>query len=162
MPENSFFAAFYERYYRHVYRTCYMYMKDNAEAEDCTEDVFVKVLTGNYEFNDENHEKAWLTLTSINLCKDRLKSWWRRKTGPLEEAEFSSYNDTYGIESAEILKAVMNLPVKYKDVIYLHYYMGYKTEQISEILKKPPSTIRNHLMEARRKLKKDLGDDIYE
>ena len=50
MPNNSqrtgeWFEAFYERNYKLVYRLCFTYMKNQVEAEDCTEDVFVKVLT---------------------------------------------------------------------------------------------------------------------
>ena len=91
MPENSqrtgeWFAAFYERNYRLVYRLCFTYMKNSAEAEDCTEDVFVKVLTGDIAFHDESHEKKWLTVTAINLCKDRLKHWWRKQVTAMDEA----------------------------------------------------------------------------
>ena len=57
----------------------------------------------------------------------------------------------------ETLDAVLKLPPKYKDVIYLHYYMGYKTDRIAEMLEKPPSTVRNHLREARELLRKLLG-----
>lgn len=90
MPENSqptggWFEAFYERNYRLVYRLCFTYLKSQAEAEDCTEDVFVKVLTGAFTFNDETHEKKWLTVTAINLCKDRLKRWWRKRVTSLDE-----------------------------------------------------------------------------
>ena len=52
---------------------------------------------------------------------------------------------------------MLKLPPKYKDVIYLHYYMGYKTDRIAEMLEKPPSTVRNHLREARELLRKLLG-----
>ncbi len=45
------------------------YMKSTADAEDCTEDVFVKVLNEDFEFTDEVHERKWLTVTAINLCK---------------------------------------------------------------------------------------------
>ena len=62
------FEAFYTRHYKLVYRTCFSYMKNTADAEDCTEDVFVKVLTGQYSFEDENHEKAWLTVTAMLMA----------------------------------------------------------------------------------------------
>ena len=62
MPENPWFEAFYERNYKLVYRLCFTYMKNAAEAEDCTEDVFVKVLSGGYTFSDETHEKNGLPL----------------------------------------------------------------------------------------------------
>ena len=73
------FAMIYERNYQLVYRICYTYMKNQYDAEDCLEDVFVKVYTGNIEFNDEDHGKAWLTVASINTCKDHLKQFWRKK-----------------------------------------------------------------------------------
>ena len=81
------FEQFYERHYKMVYRICFTYMKNQSEAEDCTEDVFVKVLTGEISFQDETHEKKWLTVTAINLCKDRLKHWFRRMVSPIEDVE---------------------------------------------------------------------------
>ena len=158
MPEitaENGFAEFYERHYRMVYRICFTYMKNKSEAEDCTEDVFVKVLSGNFIFHDETHEKKWLTVTAINLCKDRLKHWFRRMVSPIEDAEEKAGEEIP--EPDETLDAVMKLPPKYKDVIYLHYYMDYKTDEIAEMLHKPPSTVRNHLSEARALLKKQIG-----
>ena len=134
------FEAFYTRHYKLVYRTCFSYMKNTADAEDCTEDVFVKVLTGQYSFEDENHEKAWLTVTAMNLLDDCAEL----------VGDGAPHID-------ETLDAVLKLPPKYKDVIYLHYYMGYKTDRIAEMLEKPPSTVRNHLREARELLRKLLG-----
>lgn len=79
MPADEAFAAFYERHYKMVYRICLVYLKNTADAEDCTEDVFVKVLTGGFTFQNEAHERAWLSVTTVNLCKDRLKHWWQKK-----------------------------------------------------------------------------------
>ena len=159
MPEitaENGFEEFYERNYRMVYRICFTYMKNRSEAEDCTEDVFVKVLTGNFEFNDETHEKKWLTVTAINLCKDKLKHWFRRMVSPIDE-DFNEPEGEPMPEPDETLEAVMKLPAKYKDVIYLHYYMDYKTDEIAAMLHKPPSTVRSHLSEARALLKKQIG-----
>ena len=68
------FDAFYERNWKYIYRLCFTFMKCEADAEDCTEDVFVKVLTGNTTFTDQTHERKWLTVTAINLCKDERMS----------------------------------------------------------------------------------------
>lgn len=161
MPETTklpgdWFEAFYERNYKLVYRLCFTYMKNQAEAEDCTEDVFVKVLSGNFSFNDETHEKKWLTVTAINLCKDRLKHWWRKQVTSIDEGPEIPSEDAISID--ETLEIVKKLPTKYKDVIYLHYYMDYKTDEIAAMLGKPPSTIRNHLREAREMLRRQIGD----
>ena len=120
------FEAFYERHWKYVYRLCYTYMKSSAEAEDCTEDVFVKVLTGGFRFNDETHERKWLTVTAINLCKDRLKSWKHEAVTPLDDEPEPAVPEPE--DHSDVLEAVQSLPVKYKDVIWLYYYEGYQTE----------------------------------
>jgi len=96
-----------------------------------------------------------LTITAINLCKDRLKHWWHRQVTSIEEEPEIPVENAIPID--ETLEAVRKLPVKYKDVIYLHYYMDYKTDDIAAMLKKPPSTIRNHLREARELLRRQIG-----
>ena len=115
MPDNPWFKAFYERNYRLVYRLCFTYMKNPSEAEDCTEDVFVKVLTGDIQFTDETHEQKWLTVMAINLCKDRLKHWWHRRVTPLEEAP--EIPDDKAAPMDETLEVVKALPTKYKCII---------------------------------------------
>ena len=67
------FEAFYNKYKEYVYRLCYTYMKRAADAEDCAEDVFVKVLSYNLKFNGEEHEKRWLAVAASNHCKNKLK-----------------------------------------------------------------------------------------
>lgn len=161
MPETiktggTDFEAFYERNYKLVYRLCFTYMKNAADAEDCTEDVFVKAISGGFSFHDETHEKKWLTVVSINLCKDKLKHWWRKRVSNLDDAPEIA-DEKSGKPLDETLECVMKLPTKYKDVIYLHYYLDYKTDEIALMLKKPPSTVRNHLREARALLEKQLG-----
>ena len=83
MPSKPDFAEFYKRHFEAVYRICYIFMQNAADAEDCTEDVFVKAMSA--EFNDEKPARAWLTVTAKNLCRDRLKHWWRKKTEPIDD-----------------------------------------------------------------------------
>jgi RNA polymerase sigma factor, sigma-70 family len=155
--QNDTFEEFYKRNFRLIYKICFTYLGNASDAEDCTEDVFVKVLSGKLIFNDEVHEKKWLTVTAINLCKDRLKSWKHKSVSSLDELEIDIPDESpFGFD--ETLSVVMKLPRKYKDVIILHYYMDYKTEEIARLLKRPSSTIRNHLKEARELLKSQLGE----
>lgn len=62
-------------------------------------------------------------------------------------------------DRSDVLEAVQSLPVKYKDVIWLYYYEGYQTDEIAEILGRPPSTIRNQMRDARKLLKDKLGGE---
>ena len=151
------FAEFYQRHYRSVYRICYTYMKNQYDAEDCTEDTFVRAITASPSFENERHEHAWLSVTAINVCKDRLKHWWNRKVEPIENHENVLQKEPD--ESTGVLDAVMRLPPKYKDVVYLYYYDGYQTDEIGRMLGRPASTVRNQLRDARGKLKELLGGD---
>ena len=151
------FEAFYLRHFKAIYRVCYAFMKNPADAEDCTEDTFVKAMTCDAVFENERHERAWLTTTAMNLCKDKLRHWWRQKVVPIDE---SGEPPAPGPEEANrVTEAVMALPVKYKEVVWLHYYEGYQTDEIAAMLNRPPSTVRNQLRDARAKLKLTLGGE---
>ncbi len=151
------FEAFYLRHFKAIYRVCYAFMKNAQDAEDCTEDTFVKAMTCDAAFENERHERSWLTKTAMNLCKDRLKHWWRQKVTPIDEETEQAAAEPD--EKREVTEAVMALPVKYKEVVWLHYYEGYQTDEIAAILNRPPSAVRNQLRDARTKLKLTLGGE---
>ena len=134
-------------------------MKSEADSEDCTEDVFVKVMTGSFEFEDETHERKWLTVTAINLCKDRLKSYARKNVGSIDDDMMPEIAAPEQEDNSDVSEALMNLPPKLKDVILLFYYEGYSTDEIAAMLGRPPSTVRNQLRDARNLLKSILGGD---
>lgn len=69
------FEAFYLRHFKAIYRVCYAFMKNAADAEDCTEDAFVKAISCDISFENERHERSRLTTTAMNICKDKLKHW---------------------------------------------------------------------------------------
>ena len=153
---DSEIEEIYRRQVRTVFRVCFTYMKSVADTEDAVSDTFVKMIKTAPAFDNEEHEKAWLIRTAVNVCKDALKHWWRKCE------DISDYSDTLESESPldvdDVTEAVLGLPEKYKAVVYLYYYEGYTSVEISELLHKPKSTIRNHLHEARNLLRERLGD----
>lgn len=154
--QNKSIEGIYKKYANMIYWVSFAYMKKEADTEDIVSDVFVKLMQKDMRFQSEEHEKAWLLRTAINLCKDNLKHW-RRKCADIHEYENLPGENPFG--KNEILKSVMELPERYKDVVYLYYYEGYSTKEISEILKKPQSTVRVHLHEARKILKGVLREN---
>jgi RNA polymerase sigma-70 factor (ECF subfamily) len=146
----------YERQFDAVYRVCFSYMRNAADTEDMVADVFEKLLKSGTTFNDVEHEKAWLLRTAINRCKDYLKHWWRSRAN-IDDYENLETSNPFA--ENEVLKIILDLPERYKDVIYLYYYEGYSTAEVAQILKKPQSTIRNHMREARELLKGVLEDE---
>ena len=152
-------AEIYARHGRTVYRVCFAYMKNPADTEDAVQDTFFQLIKSGPAFESEEHEKAWLIRTASNICKNALRHWWRRRENI---DDFHDLPGSEGIKTDEVLQAVMDLPNKYKAVVYLYYYEGYSSVEIAEILKKPQSTVRNYLHDARAILKERLGDEYNE
>lgn len=152
-------AEMYIRHGRTVYRVCYAFMKNPADTEDAVQDTFFQLIKSGPAFESEEHEKAWLIRTASNICKNALRHWWRRREN-IED--FHDLPGSEGIETDEVLQTVIDLPDKYKAVVYLYYYEGYSSVEIAEILKKPQSTVRNCLRDARAILKERLGDEYNE
>ena len=93
----------------------------------------------------------------MNICKDKLKHWWRKKVLPIDDK--TEQIVSIPNEENDVIDAVMALPVKYKEVVWLHYYEGYQTDEIAAMLDRPPSTVRSQLRDARTKLKITLGGE---
>jgi len=151
-------AEIYGRHVKAVYRVCFTYLKNPADTEDAVSDTFVKMLRSAPAFENGRHEEAWLIRTAVNVCKDFLKHWWRRREDLDSHANSLQTNGM--MEADGILDAICRLPEKYKAVIYLYYYEGYSSPEIAKALKKPPSTIRYYLREARKILREMLGDEL--
>ncbi|MCL2141115.1 MAG: RNA polymerase sigma factor [Dehalococcoidia bacterium] len=150
----------YIRHVKTVYRVCYTYLRNAADTEDAVSSTFVKMIKKAPEFNSEEHEKGWLIRTASNVCKDFLKHWSRHNV------DIANYADTLKsetiLEADSLVESVYSLPDKYKTVVHLYYYDGYTSTQIANILRKPQSTIRNYLHEARNILKEKLGGILDE
>lgn len=149
-----------ERYAGMVRRLCMVHLKNEADTEDIFQTVFLKYVTTSITFESEEHEKAWLIRVTINACKDLLKSFFRSRAVSLDE--LMEQPDELSRENREVLSAVLSLPEKYRDVVYLHYYEGYTAPEIGRLLKKNPNTVYTLLTRARQLLKDALGGEADE
>lgn len=134
-----------------VYRFAMAQMRSEADAEDVYQEVFLRLIRSQPEFEGPAHQKAWFMKVTANCCKDFLKKASRRdlplSEQPTEEAVAEpEQND-------DLLAALEALNDRDRCLIHLFYYEGYRTEEIAEILDKKPSTIRSGLKRVRKKLK---------
>ena len=143
-----------DKYADMVRRICMLHLKNDADTEDIFQTVFMKYVLEPTVFESEDHEKAWLIRVTVNACKDLIKSFFRSHTQPLEDALACA---EVREDHREVLEAVLALPEKYKDVIYLHYFEGYSAVEISGILKKNVNTIYTLLRRAKNLLRDRLG-----
>ena len=145
-----------EKYADMVRRICMIHLKNHADTEDIFQTVFLKYVMDDTVFANEEHEKAWLIRVTVNACKDLIRNFFRSRTQPLDELQACSHIPE---EHIEVLQAVLSLPEKYRDPLYLHYYEGYTAAEIGRILKKNVNTVYTLLGRAKNQLRDRLGGD---
>jgi len=149
-----------ERYADTVRRICMLHLKNYHDTEDIFQTVFMKYLCNDTQFESQEHEKAWIIRVAVNACKDLLKSFFRSRTVALDEAMYKG--EELSAETSTVLQAVLALPEKYKDIVYLYFYEGYTAVEISKLTGKKVNTVYTLLTRAKQILKQQLGGEEFE
>lgn len=148
-----------DRYSAMLYRLALIRMKNEEDARDVVQDTFLSLLKylkkGN-TFNDEEHLKAWLLTVATNRGKSILSLAWNKKTEGLDSVKDIAAPEE---ETKYAYDYVMKLPEKYRVAINLFYYEQLTTEQIADVMKTKPATVRSYLHRGREKLKEMLEAD---
>jgi RNA polymerase sigma-70 factor (ECF subfamily) len=139
-----------------VKRICVVRLKDYDDTQDIFQNVFMKYALSSACFDSPEHEKAWFIRVTINACNDWFKDFFRSNKVSLDEiAETAASDDK---DTSYVLREVLSLPQKYRDVVYLHFYEGYTAPEISKILKKNVNTIYTLITRSKEMLKERLKD----
>lgn len=142
-------------------RLAFTYVKDIHKAEDIIQDVFLKVYANLHQFKGTSSFKTYLYRITINQCKDYLKSW------SFKNLFFTEKNIEYSLDSFEstvirfeenyeLGMKILDLPIKYREVIILHYYQDYSISEIATLLTVSESTIHTRLRRAKQRLKEKI------
>ncbi len=133
-----------------VFRIALTYLRDRADADDVAQDVFLKLLKSDAQFESWEHLRRWLIRVTINECKSLFRKPWRRVEDIENLADsLSAAQD----ETKAVLSDVMRLPERFRVPIVLYYYLGFSTSEIAELLHVPAATVRTRLARGRSKLK---------
>ena len=115
------------------------------------QNVFIKYSQKKPKFASEEHKKAWLIRVTINISKNFINQAWNRKVVNLDEnLKFETQ------EENDVFSVVCELPEKYRTVIYLFYYEGYKVNEIAKLLKTKDGTVKTWLSRSREALREKL------
>ena len=162
MEKDKYLEYLIEEYSDMVYRLAMSRTRKKEASEDVYQEVFLRIAKKLPEFENKEHEKAWLIRVTINCSKNILMDKFTKHTAGEElctcqsECNSSLQNEMLPDKSDEkndLYYAVLDLPLKYRTVIHLFYYEGYKIEEISRMLKIKESTIKSQLLRAREMLK---------
>ena len=159
MPEKLFAGLTYnqavQKYSHTVAGVCVMRLQNYADAEDCYQNVFMKLFVQSPQFSGEDHLKAWLIRVAINECKLFLRD--NRRMIPLDSLKGRAIQ--FSEDSGDMSWALLKTPQKYRDVLYLYYIEQYRVKEIAEILKLNENTVKTRLKRGREVLKKIYGGD---
>lgn len=148
-------------------RLAYTYVKNKQAAEDIVQDVLLKAFEKQTSFREESTYRTYLYRMTINRSYDYLRSWHYKNTVVDEKIQRffgrSSENDIVTqSENHQLAKAVLTLPLKYREVIVFTYYLDYSSEEICMLLNCSSATVRTRLARGRKKLKSVLKEDGFD
>jgi len=168
--DRSAFAIIVERYKRQIYSIAYSMTRNHADADDLSQDTFIKAYENLRRFNLGTNFCSWLCRIAVNLCIDYLRHKKRFPEDPLDnQSQMLSNPDLNphdNVESNELMESIMaavdSLPADQRTVVVLREVQGIGLKDIAEIMNCSESTIRWRLHYARKKLRKRLRSYVEE
>lgn len=148
-----------------MFGICLRYSKDYTEAEDISQEGFVKVFQNIRQYKNEGHIENWMKRIMINTALERFRMKKSITMVPYEQnndtEDLSSENIINIISAGELMKCIQELPPQYRTVFNLYAIDGYKHEEIGQLLKINTGTSKSNLSRARQILQKRV-EELYE
>lgn len=170
-PELDTLEAWVQEYGADVMNVAYSYVHNYHQAQDITQDVFLRAFSKMDSFRGDSSVKTWLLSITANRCKDFLRSWAIRNevhdADKLDTERANSNTETEVVSHLQndgLWQAVYELPLKYREVIVLYYSREMTSSEIAQTLGISEQSVRTRLHRGRLMLKERLaeGGDIYE
>jgi RNA polymerase sigma-70 factor (ECF subfamily) len=175
------FDEIVERYQHKIYGYVKRLVGNETDAEDITQEVFLKALNSLHRFREESSLQTWLFRIATNLCRDahrrrqREKGWlslWRQADEQSETEEggiVDPPDDRFNPEKlllreelgAMLSKAMEQLPLAMREVLILHDVEQMPYEEIAQALGVPLGTVKSRLFHARARLRESLANYMY-
>jgi len=176
-------AAFDEmvtRYWDRIYAMVHQLLRNQQDAEEVTQDAFIRAHRGLVNFRGESAFSTWLYQIATNLARNRYWYWWRRKRDktvsfdqPVSESNDMPLSEVFAaeIESPDkitvtqefvdrIAKGMEKLGAKHREILILRNVKNLSYEDIAAILKISVGTVKSRIARARESLRAKMGDDF--
>ncbi len=148
---NSDIEYVIELYADMIYRIALSQVIDKSAADDIFQQAFLLYMEKQVRYVSEEHRKAWLIRTTLNVCKKYWSNSWMKKTTVLDDSIYADNSIYADMDEKEydLYSAIIKLPRDYKSVIIMFYFEDMSIREIASILRKRESTIRTQLTRAR-------------
>lgn len=152
----------------YLLRVAYLYVKNNATAEDIVQDVFIAFYEKQDQYRGEASLRTYLVKMTVNRSHDYLRSWKNKRTMLFEKIKGRGTTHTperamiEKVEKQELVDALFTLSITYREVLILYYFQEMTTVEIAELLERPEATVRTRLQRARKQLGNRIIDYEWE
>lgn len=150
------FDRLYSESFSRIRATLYALLRDLAEAEDCTQEAFVRAYRSWARWRPEAPAEAWVHRIALNVAISHRR---RRRTTAVLHDRLRAPEDTGTAALAErddLLRALRRLPPRQAAAIVLRHLHGYTNREIAASLGVPERTVASRLAAARARLRRDL------
>lgn len=152
LRSDCVFSQLVDQYSDMVTRICLVRTGNYHDAQDCWQNVFLKLYQKKAYLYSPEKVKFWLIRVTVNECKNCQRALFRKNTVTIDEnLSVSDEGIIY-----ELLDSLKRLPNAYREVVYLYYYENYSVNDIAEILNRRLNTVKSQLSRARKILEIDL------
>ncbi|MEK4487671.1 RNA polymerase sigma factor SigW [Psychrobacillus sp. FSL H8-0484] len=170
--DKDAFAEIVDLYQHRLFQVCYRMLGNRHEAEDISQEAFVRAFINIHTFDQKRKFSTWLYRIATNLCIDRIR---KKKPDLYLDAEVKGTEglDMYSqiaaaeeLPEEELMKLelqdriqyeISRLPDKYRSAIVLKYMEELSLQEISEILELPLGTVKTRIHRGREALRKQLS-----
>lgn len=156
--EQTDFKAAVDRNSHRLFLLALSFTKNRTDAEDILQEAFLRLWTHASPFTDEEHMDKFLTSVCVNLCRNLLRSPFRKRWTDTAEEALKMY--TFDApEDHDLFCTVMALPDRERTVVHLFYYEDLSIKEIAAALHIGQSAVKTALHRARNHLKDHLKED---
>lgn len=178
--DQTAFDEMVTRYWDRIYGMVNQLLRNTQDAEEVTQDAFIRAHRGLVNFRGESAFSTWLYQIATNLARNRYWYWWRRKRDqtisfdqPVSADNESTFADIFPdeLETPEdatvtqelvsrIAECMEKLSPKHREILILRNVKNQSYEEIAEILHISVGTVKSRIARARESLRDKLGEDF--
>lgn len=148
--------TFVNEHYSKIYGFIYQFLGSKADAEDATQEAFLRAYKSYSSLREPSSAKAWIYSIARNVCIDKSR-WWKRYTATISNLDREDTANPKTTELTLTLRKLINeLPIKQREVFILRHWHDFDTKETAKLLSISEGTVKSHLKRAIDKIKKDL------
>ncbi len=175
--DKAVFDTLFTRYQKRTYRLVQRFVPNHEDAQDITQDAFIRAYQGLNDFKSQCQFYSWLYRITVNLCIDFLRKKSRSEmlvyeSEDSDELPLANFPDlrsdspAKAVENKElrahIRKAIRQLPPKQRQIFILRHWDGLSLKDIAATVGRSDGTVKAHLFHAHRNLRKYLSSYLKE